>query len=390
MHIEDLIISLILSRIPLNQWDSKLISSFYDQITRGSGLTEKQGALAVKILKRHSNALTNTICKDVTPFLENPIYKLSIRKLNNEKKLSITPDDTYGQNIRAVFPFNEELVASIRKYKEDSNTNAFWNKEEKCWIFPLSESAIMFLSSLEGFDTDNTFQNYISQIKEIRDNLENYFPILVMEEGKPVLKNCHRNCPQLVSTGILEAVFEARLRGVSIWDEEIDTYIENDVDSITRDFLKTSPDSKFLVNSDNHSMSVMSTIIKNLSPTIAVIPGGAELTKLSQAVEFFYNCGISNEQMSVMFRLDSADGKEFNCFVKDNQYNAPITEDTKVVFVSSKLPKPVVKSGIKFNSVVNMGYMNVHYTMQQYLDKHANLVYYTKDNHTRNFTIGIM
>jgi len=390
MHIEDLIISLILSRIPLNQWDSKLISSFYDQITRGSGLTEKQGALAVKILKRHSDALTNTICKDVTPFLENPIYKLSIRKLNNEKKLSITPDDTYGQNIRAVFPFNEGLVASIRKYKEDSNTNAFWNKEEKCWIFPLSESAIMFLSSLEGFDTDNTFQNYISQIKEIRDNLENYFPILVMEEGKPVLKNCHRNCPPLVSTGILEAVFEARLRGVSIWDEEIDTYIENDVDSITRDFLKTSPDSKFLVNSDNHSMSVMSTIIKNLSPTIAVIPGGAELTKLSQAVEFFHNCGISNEQMSVMFRLDSADGKEFNCFVKDNQYNAPITEDTKVVFVSSKLPKPVVKSGIKFNSVVNMGYMNVHYTMQQYLDKHANLVYYTKDNHTRNFTIGIM
>lgn len=390
MHIEDLITSLILSRTPLNQWDSKLISSFYDQITRGFGLTEKQGTLAVKILKRHSNALTHTAHKDVTPFLENPIYKLPVRKLNNEKKLSIATDDAYGQVIRVVFPFNEELVASIRKYKEDSNTNAFWNKEEKYWVFPLSESAIIFLSSLEGFEADESFQNYISQIKEIQANLENYFPILVIEEGTPVLKNCHRSCPPLVSTGILEAVFEARLRGVGIWDEEVDNYIENDVDSITRDFLKTSPDSKFLVNSDNHPMSIMSTIIKNLSPTIVVIPGGDELTKLSQAVKFLHNCGISNDQMSVMFRLDSDNGKEFNYFVKDNQYNAPITEDTKVVFVSSKLPKPVVKSGIKFNSVINMGYMNVHYTMQQYLDKHANLMYYTKDNHTRNFTIGLM
>jgi hypothetical protein len=211
-----------------------------------------------------------------------------------------------------------------------------------------------------------------------------------MENNKPILKNCHRTCPALEATDILESVFEARLRGVSIWDEEIDNYIENKVDPITRDFLKTSPDTKFLVNSDNHSMSAMSTIIKNLAPTIVVIPGGDELSKLAESVNFFHECGISNNQMSVMFRLDSENGKEFNCFVKDNQYNAPITEDTKVVFVSGKLPKPVVKSGIKFNSVINMGYMNVHYTMQQYLDKHANLVYYTKDNHTRKFNFAIM
>ena len=56
MHIEDLIILLSL-RAKMNPYDDKLVMSFHDQISRGSGFTEKQATLALKILTRQSAKL---------------------------------------------------------------------------------------------------------------------------------------------------------------------------------------------------------------------------------------------------------------------------------------------------------------------------------------------
>jgi hypothetical protein len=58
--------------------------------------------------------------------------------------------------------------------------------------------------------------------------------------------------------------------------------------------------------------------------------------------------------------------------------NNPVDENTKVVFVSTKITKPLVKSGVKFKTVINLGYYNyLHFTMSAAVDNAQNLVYYS-------------
>jgi hypothetical protein len=390
MYIEDLLIELIYNRIGLNSYDSNLVYSFYDQISRGNGLTEKQSVLAVRIVKRYGPALASSIQKNIDGFIQNPQFRLPIRKISSERRLSIVDHRDHGRVIKAVFPYNEKLVESIRKNRDSFGTS-LWDREDKCWYFSVSESAIQFLSNLENFEVDELLQSLQEQIANIQRDMEEYVPMLIIENLVPKLKNCDKNVPELIQTDLISAIFEARKRGINTWDETINNFIDSDeVDPITRDFLKTDPSEKFGVDSETYEISRIAPIISNLLPVIVIIPGGDELDKMSLSVELFKNIGISNNDMSVMFRLPSTTHQIFNEFVKFNELNSPIGENTKVVFVSSKIPKPIFKSGIKFNSVLNLGYSNVHYTMRDFVKNHENSIMYSKEKDIKNLRYGFL
>jgi hypothetical protein len=51
--------------------------------------------------------------------------------------------------------------------------------------------------------------------------------------------------------------------------------------------------------------------------------------------------------------------------------------DIKIVFASIKIPKPLVKSELRFNTVINLGYYrDLHYSMSVLLQSTPNIVYY--------------
>jgi hypothetical protein len=382
MHTEDLITVLAFTpQVKLNNWDSQMVYSFSDQIGRGNGFTEKQAGVAIRILRRHTATLTSIIKQDIEKFLENPTYKYPFRKLNNLKLISIVEHPIYSRAIKLEFPYNEELVKSIRKSR-DEFAHAAWDPEKKAWIFALTEGAVHFLSELmrtDEFSCDEEFQNYADQQTVMCDHMDEFVPMLVLDQGKPVFRNISKNMPDLQSTEILAAVFEARRRGIFTWSEEITTYLESlGLDENIRKFLQTEADEDIHINCEKTPISCLTDIVTYMSPCLFVIPGGSEFAKLTQAYEFLQTQGIANENISVMFRLDSKIDEKFNIFVKENKLNSPITENTKVVFISSKLPKPVLKSNIKFNAVVNMGFGGVHYSIREYVGNHENLIYYTE------------
>ena len=54
---------------------------------------------------------------------------------------------------------------------------------------------------------------------------------------------------------------------------------------------------------------------------------------------------IPTEEMSVMFRLDSPKGNEFNHFIRENHLNNIVDNKTKVVYINSnKVPKPLIRT----------------------------------------------
>ena len=208
------------------------------------------------------------------------------------------------------------------------------------------------------------------------------------DRGDIRIVNSDKNLPIFESKDLLNSIFEARKRGICTWDNTISNFIDSDeLDDVTRNFLKTDPGENFHVDSEKTEISALETIVKKLSPCLVVIPGGSEYDTTVQSHTFFKEMGVEDDQMSVMFRLPTDTHEIFNKFVKNNNLNNPITEKTKVVFVSSKLPKPVLKSKIKFHCVLNMGFSNVHYSMKDFVGKHENLVFFSKkkDQRNRNF-----
>ena len=53
---------------------------------------------------------------------------------------------------------------------------------------------------------------------------------------------------------------------------------------------------------------------------------------------------LLNESCSVLFRLDNdADGAEFNQYIKRNNLNNLVDNNTKIVYISNnKIPKPML------------------------------------------------
>jgi hypothetical protein len=394
MYIEDLIFELARLRIgTLNNWDHNIVLSFCDQTGRGSAFTEKQSDLAVKILKRYSTTLSARLNSDVSGFLETPKFKLAIRKITNSRRISILPDNTYGKIIKVEFPYDESVIADIRNTKNKLGP-AVWNKDLKSWIFALCEANIKFVSDLSlknEWTIDEEFLNYQNQIAKIQQDVENFVPMVVLENNTPKFKNVHKNLPNFQGVDIIESLFAARKYGITVWSDEIDAVLNQDTtDPLVIEFLKSSVDTGFNINSEKIPFSDISELVKNMLPCMVVIPGGSELNTLLESYDLFHQMGINDSEMSVMFRLPTETGKEFNDFVKKQALNSPISDKTKVVFISSKLPKPVLKSNIKFNCILNLGIGGVHYSIREYLSRHHNLINFSGKSKEMEFAFVIM
>ena len=384
MYIED-IISVLFYVTTAESYDRQLIEGFIKHIDQGLGLTEKQARFSLKIIKKYSAALTQ-LNIDVGAVISNPRYRNPFRFINENKKISIEytelSKNSSQKRIKVEFPYNDNIISYIQKNRGKIDTSG-WDSKKKSWGFSLCEKNIKFLMELaskENFDVDEEFQKYANQTRDILSTMEEYIPMLVIEDQSLKIKNVSKYVPQLTSTDMLSAVFEARTYGITTWDDEISSFIDSDnIRNITKEFLKIDPSEHYHVNSLNVPISDLEDFVKHLSPCLFIIPGGDELKKLDTAVNFLNSVGITNEQMSVMFRLPTETHKNFNDFVKDRRLNSPISKNTKIVFISAKLPKLILKLKMKFNLIINMGQFTVHNILHMYLHNHENLIYFSEE-----------
>jgi len=392
MFIEDLII-LLATRAKMNPFDTNLVNSFQDQIYNGRGFTEKQAQLAIKICLRHVEKANQILGQDIRSSIENPVFKLARRTISSDKKISVVKHDTFVKALKAEFPYNDEIVNKIRQHRSKLNF-AQWDKDEKSWFFSLDEKSIDFLSEFIDkfeFTIDDELREYLFQIKNIKDNFEKYIPIVKFEKESIFFDNVPENVPQPQTSDILESLFLARTAGIQVWDETINQLLATkDIAPAVKKFLDSQPGDIFEHVLENSSIYEIKDIVKYLTPSLFVIPGGTELEKLETAMDLLKNCGISNQEISVLFRLPNETGENFNKFVKNNQLNNPISENTKVVFISSKVPKTILEPEMKFNSVINFSFYSVHHTIRDFIKNHHNVVQITEKKQQRSFNFAIM
>lgn len=389
MYIEDLIIALAMSRnSAVNPYDLKLIHSFHDQISRGLGFTEKQELLSVKILKRQVSKLDIIFGTQISPFLENPTFRLPRRVVSASKRISIIPHSLYGKAVKAEFPYNEKMLTRIREEKSKLNYSQ-WDPEQKSWIFSLDEHSLSLLSKIaleENFTVDEEFENYQNQIREIENNIEHHVPMVSFNGKKLEFLNISPKIAQPTNLNIIENLFYARKLGIFTWDEAIENSEEwQSADPTVKKFLQTDPRGEFSINLEKNTIYSIKDIVKHLSPVLFLIPGGTELEKIEQSLDFLKTIGISNEEVSVLFRLPNETGGKFNEFIRENNLNSPVTENSKAVFISSKVPKTIIEKKIKFNAIVNFNFYNIHYSIKNLLKWHHNVIHMMEKKQQRTF-----
>lgn len=386
MFVEDLIYTLSICSLRVNPYDKKVIDSFSAQIVMGTGFTEKQSSLALKLLQKNIGVLSHHLKIDVRDHVENPKYRLAIRKTIIDKTIRLIENNS-KRAIELKFPYDENLITKIKTFKSDGG-EAVWDKDRTAWIFNFSEKSLGFLLNIfEEFQLtyDADIQNYFDEFKKIIDNLENHAPMLSMVDGNPKIVNSSKYMPEISTNDLLEAIFEARKIGITLWDDHFEKHIsEDNFNPTLKTFIKNGITNPVYLDPKNDGIFCLKQIVKYLSPCLFILPGGSELEKMSQAYTYLHEEDIDDKNMSVLFRLPTETGRNFNDFVKNHGINGPINEETKIVFVSSKLPKTVIKAGLKFNSVINFGFDNAHYTLKEFVKNHQNLVYFDVKNTNRS------
>lgn len=388
MFIEDLVQRMVnggryifAHKLQLMPKDHQLILSFSSQLDKGYGFSEKQADLAVKFCKKYKDQLDIAFGVDIQTHLDSPKFITPIRKVSAQTK-SIEIVDSPDKLIKVTFPYDQKIVEKIRSWKEKSVPDAaVWDAESKSWMFTLTETSIDFIRTEflpHGFSICENFDHFLKEIDQISQNFEDFVPRLASNGDSFSLVNTHPSIPALESNNLIESLFIAKQYGITCWDESIDETLKSgDFSPLTRKFLKSGSKSKIEVDSSKFDLEVFDDIIKYASPCLIIIPPGSEIIHLRKWWAYLNSHKFEKSQVSVMFRTENGSDKMFNELVRDYGLNNPIDENTKFVVVSQKLPKPVVKSGIRFNSVINLGSINgVHYTLSSFLQDFPDIILY--------------
>lgn len=393
MFIEDLITLVINSPRVISPHDYHVFINLQQHSHSSNNLTEKQGNLCIVLLKKYKDKIIQQSGVDITPFLSNPKFKNPFRSINYGKKIKIVDHATYNRVISVEFPYDDQILALLRQKKSELNF-ATWNKEEKSWFFSLDEVSIKFLSELvatHGFVPDEEFRDYMEQLTNIENNLEKFTPMAVLEGEKIKFINISSYTPQNSSDDFLESIFFAKKIGIGIWDQAIEAKIADlPVDNAVKSLIKNDPGKHFEMALENIPLETLTPVINYMLPILVIVGSGNQLDKLIKNVEFFNSAGIKNDEMSVLFRLPSDTGLNFNNYVRNNNLNSKFSDHTKVVFIGDQIPKTIINKDIDFNGIFNYNYYSVHYKIRNYLTWHHNVINILDKVNQRSLNFAVM
>jgi hypothetical protein len=394
VYVEDILNELV--QLSVGSFDRTTVYSLNESSYKG--FTEKQAKLVLRLCYKYRRQLSSKYNFDIAPYLENPTYRTPVRmKPLEENIVSVKPHDAWGKDIQLKYPYNEALINSIRETGRKNKLTflSSWIPDGKYWSVNLTERNLVHIRNLTkdyNFKFDEEILDYFNQIDNIINNIDQYSPMLCIENGKPYIKNSPEYLPKLASVNMLDALFEARYLGVSIWDENFENYLKN-TDPFIERLLNHKTSEKLCLNLGAASFNLIKNVIQYLGPILVVV--NDKLLEKSNSVHqhhmisnfnlcyaFLKEAGINSDEISVMFRLSNKSNldKDFNETIKNNYLNNPISEKTKVVFISDKVTKPVLKSNIKFNSLFVLADFSMypHSSILNYIRNIPNLIYFGK------------
>jgi hypothetical protein len=135
--------------ISLARYDVAIVNSMSAATIENRALTDKQAALACKIVLKYRKQLAN-LGIDVGP-VENPQYRMSIRVIDRTRRVYVDHD-----SIALKFPYEPALIDSIRELaKISQGAWRFDGSDDKIWRLGITETNTI---AAYGFAKNNNFE----------------------------------------------------------------------------------------------------------------------------------------------------------------------------------------------------------------------------------------
>lgn len=378
----------------LERSDYNLITSLARQTYKGIAYTDRQYQLAVQKVSYYKDQFESN-GYNIDLALES--LRLPTRQLDRSRWVKIVDapnkmvykSEDKGLWIAIRFVFQKKLISEIEHIKRTIG-DGIYDKLEKTHFFPLNErNAYEIISTFnqdKGFEVEQELKEYYEKLKFMNQNKEQYLPGIYNFK----LKNLHeKNLDYAISSigepslDNLHFYYDQKDRfGLYHFDEHDVSASMKNLTSLSRKIVQRTKN-QILINNKEFTIENLAESVLELYrfPLIVVLTEKTcydELIKYHRAFEGI----IPNESCSVMFRLDNADGAEFNQYIKRHNLNNLVDNDTKIVYInSSKIPKPLLKSDWQPIAAItnSSGYRSNTSKVDTYIENLDLIIHYDDD-----------
>ena len=224
--------------IKLATYDSKFIESVTMSIARGVGLTDKQVALAVKIVTKYQRQWQQ-LGVDPSYLLTDDIpLRLAARNIDRTTSAKILDNQ-----IRLKFPYNQKLINDLHRLGDNSCGDWRYFKESREWVLDLTEGNIYLLSQILfpvdrfndiPWDMDPLLEQLAAEARHCATSRE-HFPKMCRRDGKLVFENVSPYAvDSMISHGwkedadnVLHWALIAKQHAISLDQSVLDAYSEH-------------------------------------------------------------------------------------------------------------------------------------------------------------------
>lgn len=310
-------------------YDSTVIDSFSNTISRGTQLTVAQSKFIMRLLKKYKDIVIN-LDANAESLIETPIWKNEFRTLDLSKKVFVekNTEGRYFVCLKFPFSFKKEFESNIGIFLE-KNTYFKWDSERKLTTIPLYDSNVLVLHEFlinNDFEIDDSFLLAVGTVEEIWNNQENLVPMARISNGVTEILNASEEAKQYWSqhsTGILNKdLLLARQIGFKLTAPKKTT-------NIFEKIACSSNNSSFWIDNLGDFFKVYKEVD---GICVVVLDRNSDL--LQWLKDFLISSKkhqISENEIKVCFR-ESVNDSEINKWIKENNLGGNINEGKIFIF----------------------------------------------------------
>ena len=346
--------------------------------------TEKQGSLATMFLKRYKT-LIDKFGFDTDELINNPRYDQPFRVISFEKSIDTFTAEDGREVLEMRFPYNEKIIALIRclKKKTQELVPMLYDGETKKWTMNYTDT-VAYYATLVAVRYDFKILNtkILDDYKEIAQEKKKYLPVVaeidcnsirLINASDSLIEYWQEHCQSLSYIQQRDQLKQFNISHVRNTSTPAATLAEK---------IAYALDINLYVDRKVYDKKTLLEAVIELDDLPALCPfsgdvqSGAEITLFQEWLQAFDSVGISRDTISFGFEFDppidigdpeleqfpsanfvyGADSsmeeraKIYAVWKELHQLsisNRKITAATKIIFVRNKIPRTLLKSGIR-------------------------------------------
>ena len=357
----------------LQDQDTSVMHSFFNQIDLGNQLTANQGNFLLKILTKYKSH-AKRLGIDYGTLLENPVWKMSFRKLDLSKRAFVEQDEDGVISICLKFPYSLKDIFDKEFNTESQGNNASqWDGDRKLRVLDVYKFNIIHLDEFlkkHEFELDESFLELVDVVSEMWNQQDNIIPYAEIVDNNIKLFNTTEASLEFFQTHksnqLNKDLFLSKSMGYPVrFNQPAATPLEKICQSKSRNFwLKLNRDFFNLYKEiDGIACVLIDRNTQDIVTWLERFIGSADLA------------GIPRSEIKVCFRDPVEKKSKLNEWIKDNNLGGKVDEGKILVFLH-KPPKWLFKDTIDVKIVITNSYTPINEpTTSAWLSAHPCVCY---------------